>query len=96
MGSSLHDIGEGEGGPQNVRLFLPGSGPSSPVIWRVDVGGDPMNWTSPGEFPPQSVHRDVRDSTTETDGRDLGSPPDKIFYACGGLGGDGELHIQAP
>ena len=55
-----------------------------------------MNWTSPGEFPPQSVHRDVRDSTTETDGRDLGSPPDKIFYACGRLGGDGELHIQAP
>ena len=39
---TFQDIGEGGSGTRNVRLFLPGSGLGSTIIWWEDVGGEPM------------------------------------------------------
>ena len=44
-------LGEGGSGLQNVRSFLPGSGPKSYIIWSRYVSGDPMYGTSPEDLP---------------------------------------------
>ena len=45
-------LGKGGRAPQKVRSFIPGSGSIIFVVWRRYVGGNPVNWTSTGEFPP--------------------------------------------
>ena len=72
---TVKDFGEGGRGPHNDRLFLPISGTGSPVIWRGGVGGDPADWTSPGELPPQGDEKDGGYANLDTDRWDLVLPP---------------------
>ena len=39
------------------------------------MGGDLTNWKPPGEFSSQVGKKDIRDTTADTDGRDLGLFP---------------------
>ena len=81
-------------GPQNDRSFLPGSDPSSPVIWRRDVGGDPSGWISPGELPSQGNEKADGDTTSDMYGWDLGLPPARRGPAGGRFGFSGDLYLQ--
>ena len=58
------------------------------------MGGYPTDCTDPGELPPQGSETAGRDANSETDGRDMGLPPDRLCPEGGSIGDDGDLHLQ--
>ena len=90
----VQDIGEERSGPHTTRSFLPGSGPTSHVIWCGVVGDASLNYTSPGELPSQGGDKVGGDEKLETYRKELGLPPARICPAFCGIGGDGDLNLQ--
>ena len=91
---SIHDYFEEGRLSHNDRKFLPGSGPGGPVIWNGEMGGGPVDCTSPVEIPSQGGEKAGRDKTLYTDGWDLGLPPDRIFHKIGRFVGNGDLYLH--
>ena len=60
-------------------MFLPGSGTSSPVVWRVYVGGDLAGWNPPGDFSSQGGKKADRNTTEETYRQELVLPHSIIY-----------------
>ena len=59
-------LGEGGSGLHNVRLFLPISGTSIPIILRGGMGGNLVDWTSTRDFPSQGIDKSSGDATSDT------------------------------
>ena len=57
----------GERRPKKVRPIIPDSDLVSPVFWHGDLGGDPADWSSPGELLSQGRNNAGWDSTLEMD-----------------------------
>ena len=72
--SLVQNFGEGGSGPHNARLLITDSVPGSPDIWRVYVGGDLADWTSPGGISPQGDNKADGDATSDMDRKELVLP----------------------